>query len=340
MKGENVRSRVSEWEIIQDIKEVAEDVDGRLRTKDYKETGEYSLQTVRNKFGSWDNALENTFVGETDKTTNEGLFKKWKEELEGKHGRYNLEELTELVQTQPETLNKEIGNFVEWASDQEDFHITKNSGAGGNISTRYFLASGFEQKMNEYLDQVPEEARERVRDLIGQGKNPNAVIGAALYKADEDITQREAAKKADTTSVSLRNYQYEFEDVFDEEEKEETEDYEPFEDERETQVIEPDEKEKLILEYTGGVSNKRKKLMRKIAKELNFYYDGDDYFSYEQLKHIARELGEQSPETATSKQILRYIIAKRVEAHTEEGNLRDKFELYQLAKILDTVANR
>jgi hypothetical protein len=49
--------KITREELKENLKQVAESVDGSPTEKDYNKHGEYSARTVRNRFGSWSSAL-------------------------------------------------------------------------------------------------------------------------------------------------------------------------------------------------------------------------------------------------------------------------------------------
>lgn len=78
----NIHKKIKERELLEDMKETASNVEGKLSQEKYSKQGEHGLSTVKDRFRSWNNAkqkagLEITEVSskpfQGDKTEEEAL---------------------------------------------------------------------------------------------------------------------------------------------------------------------------------------------------------------------------------------------------------------------------
>jgi hypothetical protein len=97
---------------------------------------------------------------------------------------------------------KNIKEFLEFVEGKEDVNITR--GHTGKNGTRYFIHTGY--TLQPYLDQVPGEYEDTLRELVGQGVSPKSVVAAVDLIEDQDgRTQKEVALDNDVCEVTVRN---------------------------------------------------------------------------------------------------------------------------------------
>lgn len=212
-KGEH--REIPEEKLLEDMRRVYNQVDGKLASTEYIEHGKYSVQTAGNKFGSWQEAAEEAGIEvlqRGDKVVPVEKFKEIEEQLQNKRGRIHTDDLRHMPE---KPLQKHvIEELVQFLNERDNGLTITRSGKGGNNSN-IFVENEDVGMYDDYYEMLP-EGTEQVFDAVmsdASGKSPQSVTAGINYiyfkNTKEEITQKKAGKLAGVSEVTARKaYQY------------------------------------------------------------------------------------------------------------------------------------
>lgn len=117
-------------------------------------------------------------------------------------GIYNAKDLNELI---PKFNMKKSRILLEMVDRQDNpISVSFNGGGGGRTGARYYISIDGVDRYADIKQHLDPDMQKVFEDTLDYGRRPSAVAAALYYMKHDDVTQRDAAEKFGTTTVSLR----------------------------------------------------------------------------------------------------------------------------------------
>ena len=206
--GLNIHERnVSDQDIAEDMKRVAEEIDHALTYQKYEKMGKYSSQIFKSRNYTFSEFRDKIGL-KTPKSRgypSKEALKAWYNELKAVKGRFGADELKKKLSATGHNYSSAYRKSLQDYLIEKGFQFSVSSGGDGS---KYYIkgpeAPTLEEYYQQFLDKIPSDKENWFMEMSGTGTSPKSITAAIRYLT-EDKSQAEISEEENVTEVSVRN---------------------------------------------------------------------------------------------------------------------------------------
>lgn len=209
--------KITEKEILEDMKKTADETEGPLTTKKYRQNGEYSAGLVQQRIGGFNKAkkkigLEPCNPG--DVTIDENIVNFLEQYLSDKRGRFKYKDIMEQLRETPYDFRKHHFKYYLEQLNERNNGLHINRSTTGGSETRFFLNNDNVGMYDKYYEKLPEETHVVFDQVMSDesGRSPQGATAAIMYLYSEEATQAQIEEEYSASKVTIRNVAHHIKD--------------------------------------------------------------------------------------------------------------------------------
>ena len=210
---EHATDYIPDQVLLESIERVGESLNKSPSIAEYEELGEYSINTVIQRFGSWVEAKEKVGFSSCASPPDESLIKDLQrvaDELGNSPTRAQYDSLGEYSST---TLDDRFGSWNQ-AKEEADLETFKSASDTGRSRSGSVNTSdrdlNYIERVEKYRDSIPDDVAGVYDDLLADGCAPHIAAAVVDYVVGlcnpPGRSQDEVAEEYGTTSATIRRW--------------------------------------------------------------------------------------------------------------------------------------